>query len=146
MSRIFSSSQSSPGIYTNVAEHLDWIEKEVKANGGMATCSGLLSVPPTLGNIPFFLLLCSQKLNIQGVPKNALQNCHLLVKMVNSRPPHQSGIRELTSGCWWMEVLKLRFFWTPCTLMYIFRFLSPASLTAWPPSVGRAVFRQPANC
>ena len=69
MLSIFSSSQSSPGIYTNVAEHIDWMENEVKANGGMATCSGLLSVPPTLGNIPFLLLLCSQKLNIHGVPK-----------------------------------------------------------------------------
>ena len=64
-----SPSQSAPGIYTDVASHIEWIKDMVKANGGMATCSGLLSVPPALGNIPFLLLLCSQTLNIRGVPK-----------------------------------------------------------------------------
>ena len=43
-------SQSAPGIFTNVANHIDWIEDMVKDNGGMATCSTVLKSPPKIGN------------------------------------------------------------------------------------------------
>ena len=68
---------------------------------------------PRLVTFPFFCFCVVKNLTYTVSQKNALQNCHLLVKMNHSWPPDQSGIRELTSGCWWMEVLKLRFFWTP---------------------------------
>ena len=43
-------SQSAPGIFTNVANHIDWIEGMVEDNGGMATCSTVLKSPPKIGN------------------------------------------------------------------------------------------------
>ena len=43
--------QSAPGIFTNVANHIDWIEDMVKENGGMATCSAVLKSPPIIGNM-----------------------------------------------------------------------------------------------
>ena len=68
-------SQSAPGIYTNVANHIGWIEDQVKENilsrimimiifiisitaleaqvkknGGMASCSDLITSAPSLGS------------------------------------------------------------------------------------------------
>ena len=42
--------QSAPGIYTKVTSYIDWIENNIKANGGMASCSFRLESPPTLGD------------------------------------------------------------------------------------------------
>ena len=64
---------------------------------------------PRLVTFPFFYFCVVKNLTYTVSQKNALQNCHLLVKMDHSWPPDQSGIRELTSGCWWMAVLKMRF-------------------------------------
>ena len=42
--------QSAPGIYTKVTSYIGWIENNIKANGGMASCSFRLESPPTLGD------------------------------------------------------------------------------------------------
>ena len=36
-------------VYTEVAKYLDWIEKTILSNGGMAACGFAFSAPPLLG-------------------------------------------------------------------------------------------------
>ena len=52
-SKEFVFSQSAPGIFTNVANHIEWIEDMVKENGGMATCSTVLKSPPSIGDLTY---------------------------------------------------------------------------------------------
>ena len=43
--------QPAAGVYTNVANQMDWIREKIKANGGMASCAVNITSSPTLGNI-----------------------------------------------------------------------------------------------
>ena len=69
-------SQSAPGIFTNVANHIDWIEDMVKENGGMATCSTVLKSPPSIGDMTY-------KISKKENPKiRAFIELHLYISLI----------------------------------------------------------------
>ena len=43
--------QPAPGVYTYISRFIGWLKKEIKLNGGMATCEFNISSSPALGDI-----------------------------------------------------------------------------------------------
>ena len=81
-------SQSAPGIFTNVANHIDWIEAMVKENGGMATCSAVLKSPPTIGDK-------TSKISSKYPPKKSLYRIAYISLYVAFQDPRLSPPRPL---------------------------------------------------
>ena len=70
--------QGGFSVFTNVGSFLPWIEKTIKENGGMVSCSFNFSAPPTPGN-------CTNKVN----QKEARQAC------LRQEPPWSQLLRPV---------------------------------------------------